>query len=160
MKTHTTIILSLLLLLPASAMADDSLFLLPGVGSAEFASVTPDSGRQSVTAYSLQAGMLINRYVSGEVEWLRAHGDAIQLDSVSLYLAHRRAFTQTIYAKARLGLSRDRLDSSGILPATRQYGVSGGLALGWKFSGWDVEMDYTKLERDIQTLTFHFALFK
>lgn len=160
MKIARGIIYCLLLAHSPWVMADERLFLLPGLGSAEFSATTPESGRQTSTAYSLRGGMIFSPYWSGEIDWLSAHSTTIKLDSVALYLAHRQTLIENIFGKVRLGITRDRLDSRGFAAVTTEYGISGGFALGWKFTRMDVELDYTQLERDIQTITVHFSFFK
>lgn len=160
MRIFKAISFLILLAFPAIIFGESNSFALLGFGNIEFSKINQKTNGGLNSAYSLRAGMLFNRYLSGEADWLSSHDNNIQFDSVALYLAHRRAISREIYGKVRFGVTRDRLDSDGILPATRQYGACGGVALGWKFDRWDVELDYTKLERDIQTLTVHFALFK
>jgi hypothetical protein len=153
-------LLLIFVIAPVNAWSASSYYLLPGAGIVNLNALPGNDKSANLQALSIRAGYAANRYVSAETDLVSARSEQDQFSSIALFAAHRHAMTDALFVKARLGWTFNRLKSNDNLPAATGNGFSGGLALGWKFSQLDIELDYTAMERDINAIMLHVALFK
>lgn len=153
--------LFLLLIAPSTTWAAGNYYLLPGAGVVNLHAVPDaDNKTDSLQALSLRGGYAVNRYISAETDLLIASSKDSEFSSIALFAAHRLSLTNSLFVKSRLGWTFNRLHTNDKLPTASGNGISAGLALGWKLNRFDLELDYTAMERDIDSLMLHIALFK